>query len=63
MRENLKNARKAAKLTAQQVADQVGITLRHYRKLESGDTLGSVPVWDALEDLFEVNQRTLRINS
>lgn len=63
MRENLKNARKAAELTAQQVADQVGITLRHYRKLESGDTLGSVPVWDALEDLFEVNQRTLRINS
>lgn len=63
MRENLKAARKAAGMTAQQVADHLGINLRHYRKLESGDTLGSVPVWDALEDLFGVNQRTLRINS
>lgn len=63
MRENLKNVRRAAGLTAQQVADQVGVTLRHYRKLESGDTLGSVLIWDALEDLFEVNQRFLRINT
>lgn len=63
MRQNLKAARKTAGMTAQQVADRVGVKVRHYRKLESGDTLGSVPVWDALEDLFGVNQRTLRINS
>lgn len=60
MRENLKNARKAAGLTAQQTAEKICVTLRHYRKLESGDTLGSVTVWDALEDLFNLNQRFLR---
>lgn len=59
-RENLKNARKAAGLTAKQTAEKIGVTLRHYRKLESGDTLGSVNVWDALEDLFNQNQRFLR---
>lgn len=60
MRQTLKDARKAAGMTAQQTAEKVGVTLRHYRKLESGDTLGSVTVWDALEDLFGVNQRVLR---
>lgn len=59
-RENLKAARKAAKLTQQQVADTVGITLVYYQKIESGERVGSVEIWDALEDLFGVHQRTLR---
>lgn len=63
MRRRLKQERMAMKMTARQVADHIGVTLRHYRKLESGDTLGSVLVWDALEDLFQVNQRTLRVDS
>lgn len=59
-RENLKAARKAASLTQQQVADTVGITLVYYQKIESGERVGSVEIWDALEDLFGVHQRTLR---
>ena len=60
MRQNLKNARHTAGLTQQQVADRLGIGLRHYKKIESGETLGSIAIWDALEDLFGIPQRTLR---
>ncbi len=31
MRENLRNARKDASMTQQQVADKIGISLRYYR--------------------------------
>lgn len=60
MRENLKNARKAAGLTQQQVADQLGIGDRYYKSLESGKRLGGIWMWDKLEDLLGVNQRVLR---
>ncbi len=60
MRENLKAARKAKGLTQQAMADKLGVGLRHYKKIESGETLGSIPLWDELEDLLEVNQRVLR---
>ena len=60
MRDNLKNARKAAGLTQQAMADRLGIGLRHYKKIESGETLGSVPLWDDLEDVLGINQRVLR---
>lgn len=45
MRENLKNARKAAGMTQQQVAEKLGIGLRHYQKsaiFMSKDKLGSL---------------------
>ena len=60
MRENLKNARKAANLTQQQMADKLGVGLRHYKKIESGETLGSIPLWDELEDITGIHQRLLR---
>lgn len=60
MRPKLKEARKAKGMTQQQVADALGISLRHYCKIEAGDVLGSISVWDALEDLFSVHQRVLR---
>lgn len=60
MRVNLQNARKAAGMTQQQMADKLGIGLRHYKKIECGETLGSVPLWDELEDMLGVNQRVLR---
>lgn len=60
MRENLKRARREAGMTQQQVADKLGIGLRHYKKLESGETLGSIELWDELEDTFKVHQRVLR---
>ena len=60
MRENLRRARKSAGLTQQAMADKLGIGLRHYKKLESGESLGSIPLWDEAEDLLGVNQRVLR---
>ncbi len=60
MRENLKAARKAKGLTQQAMADKLGLTLRHYQKIEYAELNGSFEVWDALEDLLGVHQRTLR---
>ena len=60
MRENLKKARQAAGLTQQQMADKLHIGLRHYKKIESGETMGSIPLWDKLEDITGTNQRKLR---
>ena len=60
MRENLRRARKSAGLTQQELADKLGIGLRHYKKIESGESLGSIPLWDEAEDLLGVNQRVLR---
>lgn len=60
MRENLKEARKVAGLTQQAMADKLHVGLRHYKKIESGETLGSIDLWDKLEDLFNIHQRVLR---
>lgn len=60
MRSQLKAARKRKGLTQQALADELKIGLRHYQKLESGDTNGSFELWDALEDLLGVHQRILR---
>lgn len=62
MRNNLKAARRALGLTQQALADELGVGLRHYKKIESGETLGSIPLWDAMEDRLGVNQRVLREN-
>ena len=63
MRENLRSARKSAGLTQQALADKLGLTLRHYQKIEYADINGSFSVWDALEDLLGGHQRILRENS
>ena len=60
IRRNLQQARKSAGMTQQQMADKLGITLRHYKKIEYGDSIGSIEVWDKLEDLFQIHQRVLR---
>lgn len=60
MRKILKEARKKAGLTQQAMADKLNIGLRHYQKIESGDTNGSFEVWDALEDILRIHQRKLR---
>ena len=61
-RENLKQARKDKGMTQQTMAEYLNIGVRHYKKLESGESLGSIAVWDALEDFFSVSQRSLRKN-
>lgn len=60
MREKLKQARKDAGLTQQALANKLYIGLRHYKKIESAETLGSIELWDMLEDILGVNQRVLR---
>lgn len=60
MRENLKNARKAAGMTQQQMADKLGITLVYYQKIEAGSRTGDFAIWDALEDVTGIHQRKLR---
>lgn len=63
MRENLKDARKKTGYTQQAMADKLGLTLRHYQKIEYEEVNGSFEVWDALEDLLGVHQRILRSSS
>lgn len=60
MRKNLRKARKEKGLTQQAVADQLNTDVRYYKQIEYGERLGSIEVWDKLEDLFNVNQRILR---
>ena len=60
MRENLKKARKEKGMTQQQVADKLKIDIRYYKAIESGERLGSIAIWDSLEDLFSFHQRKLR---
>lgn len=60
VRHRLQAARVAAGLTQQDMADKLGLTLRHYQKIEYAELNGSFAVWDALEDLLGVHQRILR---
>ena len=60
MRNNLKAARKARGMTQQDMADYLGISLPHYKNIESGERTGSVELWDKMEDLFSIHQRVLR---
>lgn len=60
MRENLRNARKAAGMTQQQIADELEISLRYYQQIEAGDRTGDFQIWDAIEDITGIHQRILR---
>lgn len=63
MRENLKAARAAKGLTQQAMADKLGISLRYYQNIETGDRTGDFTIWDDLEDITGIHQRMLRRNS
>ena len=60
-RERLKEARKAAGMTQQAVAYELGISLRYYCHIEAGTRMGNFQLWDELEDLFSIHQRKLRL--
>lgn len=60
MRENLKAARKAQKMTQQAMADKLGISLNYYQKIESGERTGDFTIWDEMEDITGIHQRKLR---
>lgn len=60
MRKNLKETRRRAGMTQQQMADRLEISLRHYQKIEYAEIGGSFDIWDALEDILGIHQRILR---
>lgn len=60
MRNNLKNARKEKGMTQKEVAEYLGIAEASYQRIEYGQIIGKIKHWDRLEDLFGINQRTLR---
>ena len=60
MRKNLKKARKEAGMTQKQIAEYLGISVTAYQNIEYGKMLGSIRVWDMLEDCFKIHQRKLR---
>ncbi len=60
MRKILKEARRSAGKTQREMAEYLGITIRSYQRMESGDYIGRISHWDALEDLFKIHQRELR---
>ena len=62
MRDNLKKARQNHGLTQRATAEILHISERMYKFIESGERIGSIELWDALEDLFGIHQRILRQN-
>jgi len=60
MRKNLQAARKATGMTQQAMAEKLGISTRHYQRIENGASSGAYEIWDELEDLFKIHQRKLR---
>ena len=60
MRHRLKAARKEAGLTQEQMAERLDVSVRHYQLIEAGDRTGNYAIWDYLEDLTGIHQRTLR---
>ncbi len=60
MRKNLKEARQRAGMTQKEVAEYLHISERHYKYMESGQSIGNIELWDKLEDLFKIHQRNLR---
>jgi transcriptional regulator with XRE-family HTH domain len=62
MRKKLKEARQEVGMTQQQMADQLGISLRYYQHIEAGQRTGDFGIWDELEDITGVHQRILRQN-
>ena len=60
MRRKLKEARQAAGMTQQEVANELNITLVYYQKIEDGSRTGNFEIWDKLEEMFNVHQKILR---
>lgn len=56
----LRKIRQEIGWTQEYVAQSVGITKAAIHDIETGRRKGSIPVWDALEDLFGIPQRELR---
>lgn len=56
----LNTIRKEKGMSAREVSEKIGVTLRYYRQMESGERTGQANLWDSLEDIMGVHQRILR---
>ena len=63
MRKNLKEARQRAGMTQKEAANKLGMSEIGYQQIERGTRIGKIEMWDKLEDLFKIHQRTLRENT
>ena len=59
-RQALINVRKQAQLTQQKLGGMVGLTGGEIGNIERAIVNSSPEIWDKLEDLFNIPQRTLR---
>ena len=55
----LKAMRSRANLTAQQVADKLGVSLRQYQRIESGENKASIQTAQTLASLFQCSVNDL----
>lgn len=55
-RKDRKLTRQRAGMTQKEVAEYLGVTIRSYQRIESGDRTGEIQTWDLLEDLMNVMQ-------
>lgn len=60
MLKNLKDARNKMGLTQKQMAEMLKISYVYYQSIEEGKRIGTVKIWDSIEDLTGENQRFLR---
>lgn len=56
---NLKLLRQIKGLGQSEIAEQLGISVRHYRRIESGQSFLNQDSLNRLEDLFKLPQRIL----
>ena len=59
-REVLKQTRKGKGMTVRVISELLGVSERLYKYVEAGHTTGKAEMWDALEDILGINQRSLR---
>lgn len=52
MRDKLIALRRASGMTQNDMAQKIGVSLRHYKGLEAGTTEGSVKVWKQIARVF-----------
>lgn len=53
MRRNLKSCREKYGLTQVEFSKALGITVRQYHRIESGDSDGSIKLWEKIKSLLE----------
>lgn len=62
MRIWLRRERDEHGLTQREMAEHLNISTRQYQRIETGASVGSIKIWDALQEWFHIDQKILREN-